>query len=37
MMKSVENRYLEELEETLGRPVLVISDVNLHQEKFDLT
>jgi ribonuclease G len=36
-MKSVENRYLEELEETLGRPVLVVSDATLHQEKFDLT
>ncbi|HEY3440387.1 MAG TPA: Rne/Rng family ribonuclease [Paludibaculum sp.] len=36
MLKSLENQYLEELEETLGRPVLVTSDPNLHQEKFDL-
>jgi ribonuclease G len=36
-MKSVENKYLEELEEVLGRPVLVTSDPDLHQEKFDLT
>lgn len=36
MLKSLENEYLEELEETLGRPVLVTSDPNLHQEKFDL-
>jgi ribonuclease G len=28
--------YLEELEEILGRPVLVTSDPLLHQEKFDL-
>jgi ribonuclease G len=36
-MKSVENKYLEELEEILGRPVLVVADQLLHQEKFDLT
>jgi ribonuclease G len=36
-MKSVENKYLEELEEILGRPVLVVADELLHQEKFDLT
>jgi len=35
-LKSTENRYLEELEEILGRPVLVTSDALLHQEKFDL-
>ena len=37
VLKSVENKYLEELEEILGRPVLVTSDPLLHQEKFDLT
>jgi len=36
-LKSTENKYLEELEGTLGRPVLVVSDGRLHQEKFDLT
>jgi ribonuclease G len=36
VLKSTENEYLEELEEILGRPVAVISDPNLHQEKFDL-
>ena len=36
-MKSIENKYLEEIEETLGRPVLVVADELLHQEKFDLT
>ena len=36
-MKSVENKYLEEIEEILGRPVLVVADPLLHQEKFDLT
>jgi ribonuclease G len=35
-LKSVENEYLEEIEEVLGRPVLVTSDPLLHQEKFDL-
>jgi ribonuclease G len=35
--KSLETHYLEELEEILGRPVAVISDPLLHQEKFDLT
>ena len=37
VLKSVENHYLEELEGILGRPVLVTSDPQLHQEKFDLT
>lgn len=37
LLKSVENKYLEELEEILGRPVLVTADALLHQEKFDLT
>jgi ribonuclease G len=36
VMNSVGNQYLEELEEVLGRPVLVTSDPLLHQEKFDL-
>ncbi len=36
-LKSTETRHLEELEEVLGRPVLVVSDERLHQEKFDLT
>jgi ribonuclease G len=35
-LKSNTNKYLEEIEETLGRPVLVTSDPALHQEKFDL-
>ncbi len=34
--KSSGNQYLEELEEILGRPVLVKSDPTIHQEKFDL-
>ena len=37
LLKSVQNKYLEELEEILGRPVLVAADPLLHQEKFDLT
>jgi len=36
VLKSSDNDYLEELEETLGRPVLVTSDPALQQEKFDL-
>ena len=36
MLKSHNNRYLEEIEETLGKPVMVKSDLALHQEKFDL-
>jgi ribonuclease G len=35
-LKSRDNQYLEELEEILGRPVLVRGDVQLHLEKFDL-
>jgi ribonuclease G len=35
-LKSKDNRYLEELEEILGRPVLVKSDPLLHHEKFDI-
>ena len=34
-LKSQHNKYLEELEEVLRRPVLVKSDP-LHHEKFDL-
>ncbi len=36
MLKSHENKYLQEIEEILGRPVMVASDVTIHQEKFDL-
>jgi Rne/Rng family ribonuclease len=36
MLKSNQNSYLQELEEILGRTVLVKSDAQLHQEKFDL-
>ena len=35
-LKSNQNKYLEEMEEVLRRPVLVKSDPLLHQEKFDL-
>jgi ribonuclease G len=35
-LKSSTNKYLEELEEILGRPVLVKGDIALHHEKFDL-
>jgi Rne/Rng family ribonuclease len=36
VFKSSENQYLEELEEIVGRPVMVVSDGLIHQEKFDL-
>ncbi len=36
-LKSVDNKYLEELEEILGRPVAVTADPTTHPEKFDLT
>jgi ribonuclease G len=36
VLKSNQNKYLEELEEILKRPVLVSSDAALHHEKFDL-
>jgi ribonuclease G len=36
VLKSHQNSYLQELEEILGRTVLVKSDPLLHQEKFDL-
>jgi Ribonucleases G and E len=35
-LKSNTNKYLEEFEEVLGRPVLVLGDPLLHQDKFDL-
>jgi ribonuclease G len=36
VLKSSDNKYLDELEEILGRPVLVKGDATLHIEKFDL-
>ena len=36
VLKSHHNKYLEELEEILRRPVLVKGDVTIHQEKYDL-
>ena len=36
VLKSNKNQYLEELEQILGRPVLVVGDAALHHEKFDL-
>jgi Ribonuclease G/E len=36
VLKASDNRYLEELEEVLRRPVLVKGDLTLHHEKFDL-
>jgi len=36
LLKSNQNSYLQELEEVLGRTVIVKSDPLLHQEKFDL-
>jgi ribonuclease G len=36
VLKSSHNKYLEELEEILRRPVLVKGDPQLHHEKFDL-
>jgi len=36
VLKSHQNKYLEELEDVLRRPVLVKSDPLLHHEKFDL-
>src|SRR5579862_420321 len=36
VLKSNSNDFLQEIEETLGRPVLVKSDPQMHQEKFDL-
>jgi ribonuclease G len=36
LLKSNQNTFLQEVEEILGRPVIVKSDPLLHQEKFDL-
>ncbi|MBV9503417.1 MAG: Rne/Rng family ribonuclease [Acidobacteriia bacterium] len=36
LLKSSHNSYLQELEEILGRTVIVKTDSQLHQEKFDL-
>jgi ribonuclease G len=36
VLKSHQNKFLEELEEVLRRPVIVKSDPQLHHEKFDL-
>src|SRR6266852_3917774 len=36
VLKSHHNKYLEELEEVMRRPVLIKSDPLLHHEKFDL-
>jgi ribonuclease G len=36
LLKSNQNTYLQELEEILGRTVIVKGDGQLHQEKFDL-
>jgi ribonuclease G len=36
LLKSNQNSYLQELEEILGRNVIVKTDAQLHQEKFDL-
>lgn len=36
VLKSHHNRFLEELEETLGRPVLVKGDPAIHHEKYDM-
>jgi ribonuclease G len=36
VLKSHQNKFLEELEEILRRPVLIKSDALLHHEKFDL-
>ena len=36
LLKSNQNTFLQELEEILGRTVIVKSDGQLHQERFDL-
>jgi len=36
VLKSKDTSYLEEIEEILGRPVLVTGDLSIHHEKFDL-
>ncbi len=35
-LKSTRHKYLEELDEVLGKQVMVVSDAQLHHEKFDL-
>ena len=35
-LKSNTNDHLEEIEEILGRPVMVMSDAMLNPEKFDM-
>ncbi len=37
VLKSREHKYVEELEEILRRPVMILGDPLLHHEKFDLT
>jgi ribonuclease G len=37
VLKSNRNDYLQEIEEIVGRTVMVKSDPALHQTKFDLT
>ncbi len=36
ILKASDNKYLEEMEEILGKPVMVKGDPTLHHEKFDL-
>jgi ribonuclease G len=36
VLKSNNNSYLEEIEQIVGRPVMVISDHRMHPEKFDM-
>ena len=36
VLKSNQNTFLQELEEILGRTVMIKSDAQLHLEKFDL-
>ena len=36
LLKSNQNTYLQELEEILGRTVIVKSDAQLNQQRFDL-
>ena len=36
ILKSNKNDYLQEIEQVLGKTVLVKSDPLMHQEKFDL-
>jgi ribonuclease G len=36
VLKASNNHFLEEIEEILGRPVLVTGDLTMHTEKFDL-